>query len=177
MAVPQLDKLKGILNNSGIQLTNAQLYQVINSLIDYLRNTAKEVTAISSGSGSGGGGIFNQPYLTHQPVIGTLPQSRQLLPGTNVNFDDSVFGERTVDVDLLFIELATFLTVTDESASFPNSRQVLAGTNITFDDTVPNQRTINSTASGGSAWSVLTNGDEINPELIFSGGDVIMVET
>lgn len=30
----------------------------------------------------------------------------------------------------------------------------------------------------GSAWSVLTNGDPVTPELIFDGnGDVIMVET
>lgn len=30
--------------------------------------------------------------------------------------------------------------------------------------------------SGGSEWSVLTNGDSADPELIFAGGDVIMIE-
>jgi hypothetical protein len=30
---------------------------------------------------------------------------------------------------------------------------------------------------GGSQWSVLTNGDVVNPELIFAGGDVVMLET
>jgi hypothetical protein len=29
---------------------------------------------------------------------------------------------------------------------------------------------------GGSEWSVLTNGDEASPELIFAAGDVIMLE-
>lgn len=28
----------------------------------------------------------------------------------------------------------------------------------------------------GNAWSVLTNGDPVTPELIFAGGDVVMVE-
>lgn len=31
-------------------------------------------------------------------------------------------------------------------------------------------------ATPGSAWSVLTNGDPVSPELIFAGGDVIMIE-
>jgi hypothetical protein len=30
---------------------------------------------------------------------------------------------------------------------------------------------------GGSQWSVLTNGDPVAPELIFAGGDVVMLET
>lgn len=173
MAIPQLDKLKSILLKSSLQQENAALYQVIVSLIDYLKNTATQVNAVTSGSGSGGGGVFNQPYLTHQNALATLPQSRELLPGDNVVFDDSTFGERTVDVDLAFIELAEFLTAADETANFPNSRQLLAGTGITFDDTVSGERTING-SSGGSTWSVLTNGNILNPELVFAGGDVIM---
>jgi len=31
--------------------------------------------------------------------------------------------------------------------------------------------------AGGSQWSVLTNGDVANPELIFAGGDCVMLET
>lgn len=175
MAIPQLDKLKGILLNSGIQAENAQLYQVIVSLIDYLRKTAGEVSAVTTGS-SGSGGIFDQHFLTHQNDLVTLPQSRQLLPGTHVNFDDSVLGERTVDVDLAFIELAEFLTAADETGNFPNSRQLLAGLGITFDDTVPGERTLNSTGGGdvfGPAASVDENiavFDGITGKLIKDGG-------
>ena len=32
------------------------------------------------------------------------------------------------------------------------------------------------TATGGSQWSVLTNGDPVSPEIIFAGGDVVMLE-
>lgn len=134
MPVPQLDKLKGILLNSGIQKENAQLYQVIVTLIDYLRRSSQEIAAVAS---SGGG----------------------------------------TSTSLATIMNADFLTSSDESADFPNSRELLAGVGIAFDDTVANARTINATAPGFVEWSVLTNGNVINPELIFAGGDVVMTHT
>jgi hypothetical protein len=70
---------------------------------------------------------------------------------------------------------STFLTSTDESAILPNSRNVLAGTGITFDDTVPNERTLNVTPAQYYDWDVLSNGDPTTPELIFAGGEVIMI--
>lgn len=66
---------------------------------------------------------------------------------------------------------ATFITVNDESSSLPNSRQLIAGTGITIDISVGGQITISAT---GLQWSVLTDGDLDEPELIFAGGDVIM---
>ena len=124
----KLDRLKSQLMTSGLQQKDNSLFQVINQLIDALRQFEISITGITATSSSSGGGLINSSYLT-----------------------DS-----------------------DESSSLPNSRQLLAGTNIVFDDTVPNQRTIN--ASGlGSEWSVLTNGDLLYPELIFAGGDVIML--
>ena len=70
---------------------------------------------------------------------------------------------------------ADFITWSDESTLLPNSRELLAGTNITFDDSIANERTINASGSGGFVeWSVLTNGNVINPELVFASGDVIM---
>jgi len=131
--ITQLDKLKGILLRSDLQQTNQPLWQVINQLIDYLKASNIDLNQQISGGGGGGGGggLANQTYLTH----------------------------------------------TNASADLPNSRQLLAGTGITFDDSVANERTINASAADFVEWSVLTNGDPINPELIFADGDVIMTHT
>ena len=166
--IKRLGKLQSILLQSNLQQTNQPLYQVINQLIQAIIDSNVGVVEITGGGG--GGPLSNQPYLTHQNAQVALPQSRQLLAGDNVTFDDSVLFERTVDVPLE----QEFLTGADETATLPNSRELLAGTGITFDDTVPNERTINASGGTGPEWSVLTNGDAINPELIFAGGDVIM---
>lgn len=65
-----------------------------------------------------------------------------------------------------------YLTHSDETADLPNSRRLVAGTAISFDDSVAGQRIINADAG---LWEPLTDGDEDQPELIFAGGDVIMV--
>jgi hypothetical protein len=95
-------------------------------------------TNINSGSASLGD-LQQRTYLTVADESIFLPNSRQELAGDNVSFDDSVAGQRTVDVPLN----QEFLTGQDETATLPNSRELLAGLNITFDDTVPNERTIN----------------------------------
>ena len=124
--IKRLGKLQSILLQSNLQQTNQPLYQVINQLIQAIIDSNVGVVEITGGGG--GGPLSNQPYLTHQNAQVALPQSRQLL----------------------------------------------AGDNVTFDDTVPNERTINASGGTGPEWSVLTNGDAVNPELIFAGGDVIM---
>lgn len=63
----------------------------------------------------------------------------------------------------------SYVTSASEVVNLPNSRQALAGQYITIDLSVPNEITISS-----AEWSVLTDGDLIEPELIFAGGDVIM---
>lgn len=70
---------------------------------------------------------------------------------------------------------ATYVTYTNQLANLPFSRLLTAGTNITLDVSTPGQIIINASGGGGDVeWSVLTNGDATNPELIFAGGDVIM---
>lgn len=71
----------------------------------------------------------------------------------------------------------TFITVNDELATLPQSNQLVAGDNVTFDSSVFGQLRIDVALGDHPDWSVLTNGDPVNPELIFAGGDVIMVET
>lgn len=170
--VPRLEKLISTLQQTGLQQSNLPLYQVIYNLIKaIIQQQAASAAAISGGSS--GGGLANQHYLTHQNDLAQLPQSRNLLAGTDVTFDDSVFGERTVNVTVAADEI--FLTGADETATLPNSRELLAGTGITFDDSVANERTVNASGVGGSEWSVLTNGNVTNPELVFAAGDVIML--
>lgn len=58
-----LDRLKSQLLTSGLQERNQALYQVINQLIDFLRQsinlTSAQITALTpSGGGSGGGTII-----------------------------------------------------------------------------------------------------------------------
>lgn len=126
----QLNRLLSVLMTSGLQQKDQPLFQVISGLIKALIATNEGVIAATT-TPSGGGPVSDQPFLTHQNVLAQLPQSRQLLAGTNVNFDDSVFGERTINVP------------------DPPDRE----------------------------WSVLTTGDVDNPELVFAGGQVIMLHT
>lgn len=129
MAVqPDLDRLQAILVNSGIQKTNNALFQVITQLIK---------------------------------------AAKQLQDSLNADISVASGG-------LAALILLEFLTASDESVELPNSRQLLAGDNVAFDDTVANARTIDVTVTERE-WSVMTDGDLIKPELIFAGGDVIML--
>jgi hypothetical protein len=67
----------------------------------------------------------------------------------------------------------TFITKNNETAALPNSWQLLAGIGVTFDDTTPHQLVLN-TSGVDREWSVLTDGDLLEAELIFAGGDVVM---
>lgn len=130
-SVNAIQRLKAQLLTSGLSQKDQTLFQIINQLIDSLGATATEVN-VTAGSITPAG----------------APKA------------------------------ATYLTSGVEVASLPNSRQLLAGTNVTFDDTVANERTINVATPPPATyydWSVLTNGDPVTPELIFAGGDVIMI--
>ena len=172
LIIKRLGKLQSILLQSNLQKSNPPLYQVINQLIQAIIDSNTGVVEITGGGG--GGPLSDKTFVTTTNELASLPNSSQLIAGDHVSFDTSTFGQLVIDVLLDFIINATFLTASDESADFPNSRELLAGTGITFDDSIPNERTISS-SGGGSEWSVLTNGDVTNPELIFAGGDVIMI--
>lgn len=117
-----LDRLQTTLQVSGLQIKDPPLYQVISQLLQAVREFQMETEAGIAGTAAI---ISNGPLLTHTSDLASFPSSRQLLAGTAISFDDSVFGERTVNgVD--------------------------------------------------REWSVLTDGNLIEPELIFAGGDVIM---
>lgn len=171
--IQRLGKLRSVLLTSGLQQSNQPLFQVINQLIQAIIDSNAGVVEITGGGG-GGGPLSDKTFITTGNELASLPNSSQIIAGNHVSFDTTTFGQLVIDIILTFITDAVFLTGSDESADFPNSRQLLAGTNITFDDSVANQRTIAAIGGDHPEWSVLTNGDVTNPELIFAGGDVIM---
>lgn len=128
--IKRLGKLQSTLLTSGLQKDNQPLYQVISQLIQAIIDSAEGVVEVAVVV-SGGGPLSDKTFLTVGNEQTSMPQSSQLVAGSNISFDTSVFGQLRID------------------------------------------------ASGGvpSEWSVLTNGDPVNPELIFAGGDVIMTHT
>jgi len=98
-----------ILNDSGIQTKNNALYQVINQLLKNAQQnkdlTVSQFTAISVviNGFTSSVSIINElfkdaTFLTATDESAGLPSSRELLPGTNVSFDDTVIHKRTVNV-------------------------------------------------------------------------------
>jgi hypothetical protein len=162
-----LDKLQVQLLNSGLQQKDPVLYQIINQLIKFVRNFNNNVV-----SGGISGGDSDATYLTVNNELTNLPNSRRVEAGDGIELDDSVVGVRTINN---LLALLTILTEQDETAELPNSFKLVAGNNITFDTSVPSELEINADNPTFVEWSVLTNGDVTNPELIFADGDVIMV--
>ena len=93
-----LSRLTQWLNASTLQTTNNPLYQVIKALFDATRELQLEVAAqIAEVEDSIPGDISESTFLTTGVESGSLPNSRQLLAGTNITFDDSVANERTIN--------------------------------------------------------------------------------
>lgn len=91
-SIDGLDRLKSQLLTSGIQQENSALFQVINQLIDYLRQTIDATNQALSGSG--GGGLSGASYLTKNLEVATLPGSKQMIAGSGIQFNDA--GNRRV---------------------------------------------------------------------------------
>lgn len=87
----------------------------------------------------------------------------------------SVAGLAALAALITLIKNSDLLTHSDESTNFPNSRELLAGTGVTFDDSVPNARSVSVVPAIDRQWSVLTDGDVLETELIFAGGEVVMI--
>lgn len=107
---PDLDKLKSSLAETQLQTKNNALWQVVKGLIDGVQQGAtynktefnKLVEQINSINNSIniiiGTLIQNSNFITWSDETLNLPNSRNLLAGSNVSFDDAVAGERTINV-------------------------------------------------------------------------------
>ena len=94
--IRRLGKLKSTLLTSGLSQRDQPLFQVINALIDAQIDSAVDVVAITGGGGSTGA-LSDRTYLTATLESTNLPNSRELIAGTNVTFDDTTPNSRIVN--------------------------------------------------------------------------------
>jgi hypothetical protein len=95
-------RLKSQLLTSGLSQQNNALFQVINQLIDATSGVAAATTTIMTG-GSSGGGVTGATYLTENPETLLLPNSRQLIAGAGIQFNDSPSGRRVISSAVPFL--------------------------------------------------------------------------
>lgn len=95
----KLDRLKAQLMTSGLQQKDNALFQVISELIDALRQFVIEVIGTATQNGGGGaiGNLSDKTYLTDIDESSDLPNSRQLLAGSFIEFDDTTLNQRTIN--------------------------------------------------------------------------------
>lgn len=106
-----------ILNTTNLQKSDNRLYQVLKNLIENLLKEEQTTTAIAAVI-SGGTGITQltgdvtagpgtgsvvatvlalaSQVLSSADITAFFPNSRELLAGTNITFDDTVPNERTI---------------------------------------------------------------------------------
>lgn len=83
-----IDRLHSQLLTSGLQKTDTPLYQVIDQLINAVRDNIQAISTLTGGGSGGGsgGGILAQSFITYNNDTGTLPNSIQILPGMGIIF-------------------------------------------------------------------------------------------
>lgn len=93
----QLDRLLTQLNGTGMQSSNNRLYQFLQQLLTFLRGIETSLNAQTTSNSGSLSSIISRTFLTSTSEVITLPNSRELLAGTNVTFDDSIAGQKTVN--------------------------------------------------------------------------------
>lgn len=140
---PRFTRLKTWLQQADLQKKNFPLYQILSGLIDFL-NKEQSITNTEIGdTGSSISSLTNSDILTFSDESAFLPQSRELVAGDNILFDDTTPNERSINA----VKDETYITENDETSSLANSRRIIAGTNVIFDNSVAGQLTINVAAS------------------------------
>lgn len=98
MTDPKFSRLKTWLQNTDLQKKNFPLYQLLEGIITLLTKeqgiTNVEISDVTNSVSN----ITNSDLLTHSDETANLPQSRQLIAGTFINFNDLVSNQRTVNV-------------------------------------------------------------------------------
>lgn len=84
------------LLNTGLQSKDNPLYQLLRELITAISQLNS--SSVQPVTGTGGPNLSNKNFLTHTDESSSLPNSRDLLPGDAIGFDDLTPNERTVNV-------------------------------------------------------------------------------
>lgn len=125
-----------------------------------------------------GNKLDNATYQTIQQLIDKLMQFQTVdaEEKTAIQGDVTNISNSTTTV-ITGIATSSYLTVNDETASLPNSVRLAAGIGVSFDDSVSGVRTVNviGGGSGSGYWAPLTDGDLIETDLIFAGGECVMI--
>ena len=98
-----LDTLLIALNATGLQKKDQQLYDFLKRLIagtQQINSSVLSLESSSSSSSSSSGITGDEEFLTASDETATLPNSRELLAGTGITFDDSVSNERTISANV-----------------------------------------------------------------------------
>lgn len=90
LTAASVNRLKAQLLTAGVQQENPPLYQIINLLIDGLRQSLSSIESLTGGSG--GGSVLSQSFITKNDDQIALANSRQLIPGGGLQFNDD--GQR-----------------------------------------------------------------------------------
>jgi hypothetical protein len=97
MPLFDLSRLIAQLNASNLQQTNQVLYQVIKQLITQLQLIEEELSSAIASAGGNVDDLLDIAFLTATDASAILVNSRELLAGTNITFDDSIANQRTVN--------------------------------------------------------------------------------
>lgn len=112
---------------------------------EYLDGTG----VFSTPAGSGGAPATDE-FITVVDETGTLPNSRQLVNGTNTTIDTTTPGQIKVNASGASGAPAnlTYITEDTETADLPNSFKLTAGNGITLDTSTPNVMSIAAVLGG-----------------------------
>lgn len=107
-------RLLATLNSSKIAASNNALYQTINNLIKTLQEIEGNLNRLAQviedldelelnveALDELVASLFGATFITSTDVSALLVNSRELLAGTNVTFDDTVPNERTINVSVV----------------------------------------------------------------------------
>jgi hypothetical protein len=94
---PDFSSLFTSLSQSKTQIDNYALYQTIFFLITNIGRARDLLVQDLEDINEDLSTIFAGSFLTVEDETANFPNSRQLLPGTNITFDDTVAGERTIN--------------------------------------------------------------------------------
>lgn len=94
---PDFSHLIGILANSRIQQTNNALYQTLYLLIKGITQSRDSLVVTNNNTSQSLTQLLGVTYLTSEDETVLLINSRKLLAGVGVSFDDSTPGERVVN--------------------------------------------------------------------------------